>query len=158
MVRFMLSGVVVVLLALGSPVAAVGEGSSWKMPNLNPFSGKSGSATRSGSAPTSGWHVPKLWQTTKSPARAKSKAQASTWGQMTNGTQQFFSKTADVLTPWDNKKPAPPPKITGSNSVFSQNKPKDKKSEGVAPASWWSTEKNDAPKSVNEFLSRPRPN
>ena len=82
----------------------------------------------------------------------------STWSQMTSGTQQFFSKTADTLTPWDNKKPAPPRTITGSNSIFTHNKPKDKESSGVAPASWWSTDKSDSsPKSVNEFLSQPRP-
>jgi len=158
MLRCMLSGVVMMLLAIGFPVAASGDDSSWKMPNLNPFAGKSGSSSRSSSAPTSGWHMPKLWQTTKSPARPRSKAQPSTWNQMTTGTQQLFTKTADALTPWDNKKPAPPPKITGSNSIFTHNKPKSKKSDDVAPASWWSTEKNDAPKSVNEFLSRPRPN
>jgi hypothetical protein len=82
---------------------------------------------------------------------------------MSKGTQQLFAKTADTLTPWDNKKPAPPPKITGSNTIFTQHsKPADKKSttndSGIAPASWWSSEKSSSPKSVNEFLSQPRPN
>src|SRR5262249_47242467 len=135
-----------VLLAVLCPSSASGEDSSWKMPNLNPFASKSKpSSRRPSSAPTSGWHMPKLLQTTKTPVRHKTKAasQPSTWSQMTTGTQQFFAKTADTLTPWDNKKPAPPPKITGSNSIFTQqSKPKDKESGSIAPASWWSSEKN----------------
>ena len=76
---------------------------------------------------------------------------------MTNGTQNFLSKTADTLTPWDNKKPAPPPKITGSNSIFTHNTANDKKSD-AAPASWWSGEKShESPKTVNDFLAQPRP-
>jgi len=156
-----LSFVVAVLLAILSPYSASGEDSSWKMPNLNPFASKGKpSSRRPSSAPTSGWHMPKLLQTTKTPVRPKSKAAnpPSTWSRMTTGTQQFFAKTADTLTPWDNKKPAPPPKITGSNSIFTQqSKPKDKDSGGITPASWWSSEKNDSPKSVNDFLSQPRP-
>jgi len=159
MPRFVIYAFVTLTLAM-SPLAVSGDDGSWKMPNLNPFAGKSGSKSRSSSPPTSGWHMPKLWQTTKSPVRPKSRAanQASSWNRMTNGTQQFMAKTADALSPWDNKKPAPPPKITGSNSIFTHNKPKDKKSSDIAPASWWSTEKNDSPKTVNDFLSQPRPN
>jgi hypothetical protein len=148
------------LLAIVSPPSAVGDDSSWKMPNLNPFASKSKTTSRSGSQ-SSSWKLPSLWQTTKGPVRSKIKpaSQPSTLSKMTTGTQQMLSKTADALTPWDNKKPAPPPKITGSNSVFTHNssKPKNKDSSGVAPASWWSTDKTDSPKSVNEFLSQPRP-
>ena len=159
MLRLMLCTVVALLLAIVSPWSASGDDGSWKMPNLNPFASKGGPPTRSSSTKSNGWHTPKLWQTTKSPARPKSRAQPSTWSQMTSGTQQFFTKTADALTPWDSKKPAPPPKITGSNSIFThQSKSKDKKSDDIAPASWWSTEKSSSPKSVNEFLSQPRPN
>jgi len=143
----------------------MGEDSSWNLPNLNPFGSRGSSSSRASHAPTSGWHMPKLWQTTKTPVRPKTKAasQQSTLSRMTTNTQQFFAKTADTLTPWDNKKPAPPPKITGSNSIFTQqNKLADKKStskesSGIAPASWWSGEKSDSPKSVNDFLSQPRP-
>jgi hypothetical protein len=151
---------VALLLATFSPLLVIGEESTWKMPNLNPFASPGSSSSRSSSAPTSGWKFPKLWQTTKSPARPKPKPanQPSTWSRMTTGTQQFFAKTADTLTPWDNKKPAASPTITGSNSFFTHNKPKDKESSGIAPASWWGTEKkDDSPKSVNEFLSQPRP-
>jgi hypothetical protein len=165
MVRSSLSFVATVLLAIVAPLAAVGDDGSWKMPNLNPFAGKGKTASRPSNAPTSGWHMPKLWQTTKSPVRPRTRpaSQPSTLSKMSTGTQQFFAKTADTLTPWDNKKPAPPPKITGSNSIFTQqNKMADKKSttkesSGIAPASWWSSEKSSSPKSVNEFLSQPRP-
>ena len=136
----------------------------WKMPNLNPFSSKSGTPTSSRGAqpPTSGWKAPKLWPQAKaSPARKKaSPNQPSTFSRMTNGTQKMLSQTADALTPWDNKKPAPPPKITGSNSIFSQNANKKaaKKDSEVQPASWWSGSKADnQDKSVNDFLSRQRP-
>jgi hypothetical protein len=161
MSRSSLSFTIAVSLAIFCPHLALGEESSWKMPNLNPFASKPKTTSRASSAPTSGWHMPKLWQTTKRPVRHKTKPapQPSTFSRMTSGTQQLFSKTTDALTPWDNKKPAPPPKITGSNSIFTQqsSKPKEKESSGIAPASWWSTDKNDTPKSVNEFLSQPRP-
>jgi hypothetical protein len=56
------------------------------------------------------------------------------------------------------EKAARPPKITGSNTIFThQSKSKDNDSSVIAPASWWSTEKTDSPESVNEFLSQPRP-
>jgi hypothetical protein len=167
MSRLSLTLIVAALLAMLSPLSVVGEDSSWKMPNLNPFAGKAKASSRASSASTNGWHLPKLWQTTTRPARPKIKPanQPSTLSQMTKGTQQILAKTADTLTPWDNKQPAPPRKITGSNSIFTQqSKAADKKSTtkdsgGIAPASWWSSEKDksDAPKSVNEFLSQPRP-
>ena len=163
MIRSLLSVCLAVALTAALPLAASGADGSW-MPNLNPFGGKGKSTPRghTSNAATSGWKVPKLWPSTGGTAASRPKprgaSQPTTWSRMTSGTQQFFSKTADTLTPWDNKKPAPSPTITGSNSFFTHNKPKDKKSGDIAPASWWSTEKNDAPKSVNEFLSRPRPN
>jgi hypothetical protein len=162
MSRLSLTLIVAAWLAIFSPRSLMGEDSSWKMPNLNPFASKPKTSSRGSSASSNGWHMPKLWQTTTRPARPKIKAanQPSTLSQMTKGTQQILAKTADTLTPWDNKKPAPPRKITGSNSIFTQqSKPKEKDSSGIAPASWWSSEKDksDAPKSVNEFLSQPRP-
>ena len=157
MLRSMCSVLVGLALVAFVPGLASGEQSGWKMPNLNPFSG-SGSGSKRSKAPTSGWKVPSLWQPTKSPAKSRvAKQQPSTWNRMTNGTQQFFSKTADTLTPWDNKKPSSAPTITGSNSIFTHNKPKEKESSGVAPASWWGSEKSEAPKTVNDFLSQPRP-
>jgi hypothetical protein len=152
-----------ILVSAALPLAAWAEESGWKMPNLNPFgsSGPSATSSRASQPPTSGWKMPKLLPSTTATARPKRKAnQPTTWNRMTNGTQSFFSKTADVLTPWDNKKPAPPQKVTGSNTAFTRNNPakKDpKSSSSVAPASWWSGEKSDQPKTVNGFLSQPRP-
>jgi hypothetical protein len=79
---------------------------------------------------------------------------------MTTDTQKMISKTADALTPWDNKKPSPPPKITGSNSVFTHQgqQKKEQKSSSILPASWWSSDSEPKqPQTVNEFLAQPRP-
>jgi len=130
---------------------------AWKMPNLNPFSGNGATA---GGPPTSGWHMPKILASSPT-ARPKGKRpQPSTFHKMTSGTQKMLSKTADALTPWDNKKPSPPTKITGSNSIFThQTQPKkEQKGGSVSPASWWSSDsKPKEPESVNAFLSQPRP-
>ncbi len=160
--RSVLSCLVVALLAAGLALPADGEESSWKMPNLNPFSSK-GKPPGTSSAPTSGWKMPKMWPSGSGNAAARPKPrqsnQPSTLTKMSNGTQQFFSKTADALTPWDNKPAAPAAKVSGSNSFWSQSTSKTKKaSDGVAPASWWSSEKkSESPKTVGDFLSQPRP-
>jgi hypothetical protein len=144
-------------------VRVAADDRSWTMPKLNPFSGTAAAPTSSaGQPPTSGWKMPKLWS--QSPAQSKKRTtrtanQPTTWNRMTNGTQNLMSKTADALNPWDKKQPAPPPKVTGSNSIFtnkSSTKPA-KRDESVKPASWWSSDKKDAPKTVNGFLSQPRP-
>lgn len=134
--------------------SAVAEDSGWKMPNLNPFSGK----TATSNPATSGWKMPKLWPQTTAPKMRP--AQPSTLSKMTQGTKTFFSKTADAINPWDDK-PAPQQSITGSKSIFTKQRQaakKESKSSGVLPASWWGNDKDDGrDKSVNEFLSRPRP-
>ena len=161
MTRFLYVLVAVTFLSANLP--ACGDDGGWKLPNLNPFSGKAKapSTQRAANPATSGWKIPKLWP--QSAARPKKRSnQTSTWSRMTSGTTTFFSKTADALTPWDNNQPAsPPPKLTGSNSIFTQSgatKGNSQKSNSVAPASWWGADKGDQPdKSVNDFLSRPRP-
>ena len=133
------------------------EDNGWHMPKLNPFTASGKSSNRTGAPPMSGWHMPKLWPSTSANNR---QPQPSTLYKMSTGTQKALSKTADALTPWDNKKPSPPPKITGSNSIFThQGQPKkEPKSSGILPASWWTTEsKAKEPDSVNAFLSQPRP-
>src|SRR4051812_33160024 len=146
MLRSRLLSAVAVSLSIVAPLAATGDDSSWKLPNLNPFASGGKTASRPSTQSGNGWHVPKLWQTTKGPVRPKPRPQASTWSKMTTGTQQMLSKTADTLTPWDNKKPAPPQRVTGSNTAFTHNKPKDKAKDsefgGVLPASWWSSDKD----------------
>jgi hypothetical protein len=143
--------------------AASGDDGGWKLPSLNPFSGKAKppATQRAANPATSGWKMPNLWPQTAAKPKKRSN-QPSTWSRMTRGTSSFLSKTADVLTPWDIDKPtSPPPKLTGSNSIFTQSgatKGNSQKSSSVAPASWWGADKVDQPdRSVNDFLSRPRP-
>ena len=150
-----------------TPLALRGD-DGWHMPNLNPFGSTAApTATRRTQPPTSGWKMPKLWTQSKPQARPQAKTrphQRSTWQSMTSGTQKALSKTPDALTPWDNKQPAPPPKLSGSNSVFTNKSTTipAKKDTGVKPASWWGGEKTGddkktgKDKTVNEFLSRPR--
>jgi len=152
--------IVAILIAATSPLASSAADGDWKMPNLNPFSstGKPPTAGRVSDPPTSGWHMPKLLPKT-APARRKAN-QPTAWNKMTSGTQNFFSKTADALNPWDKKQPQPQPKISGSNTAFTHNKTAkpEPKSGSILPASWWSSDKKDQPpKSVNDFLSQPRP-
>jgi hypothetical protein len=145
---------IAVLLSLLTAAASSGEESGWKWPNLNPFS----NSTTTGGPPTSGWKMPKLLPQASAPKR-RTKKQPSTLSKMTSGTKNFFSKTADALNPWDDK-PQEQPKITGSNSIFSQQKKaarEEDKGSGILPASWWSADKDARPKSVNDFLAQPRP-
>ena len=139
----------------------IADESGWKMPNLNPFSagGHAPTSNGAGQPPTSGWKMPKLGSQT--PAQPKRRAnQPTTLNRMTSGTQNLFSKTADALNPWDKKQPAAPPKLSGSNSIFTnQSTTKTaNKDTAVKPASWWGSDKKDTtPKTVNGFLSQPRP-
>jgi hypothetical protein len=153
--------VFVIVTAAGwlAAVPVVGEEGGWKMPNLNPFAGK---ASNSNAPPTSGWKMPNLLPKSSGlPKRSAAKRQSNqpgTFTKMTQGTQRFFSKTADVLNPFDDK-PAEQPKITGSNSIFTQQRKaaEAKQDSSVSPASWFGGEKSTKDKSVNDFLSRPRP-
>ena len=146
---------IAVLAASSVLTSARGEDRGWKMPNLNPFAGKS---SPSSAPPTSGWKLPNLLP--KSNAAQRRSNQPGTMTRMTQGTKQFFSKTADVLNPFDDR-PVEQPKITGSNSIFTQQRKAleaEKKSNSISPASWWGGEKKSSkPKSVNDFLSQPRP-
>ena len=149
-----------------APWPGTAEDSGWKMPNLNPFSGnaKPPTSARVSDAPTSGWKMPKVPSLLpQSGAKPKKRSnQATGLSRMTSGTRGFFNKTADALTPWDNKKPAATPNITGSNTAFTRGnrakaESKDTKSGSIMPASWWGSEKPAQPKTVNDFLSQPRP-
>src|SRR4051794_17059590 len=107
----------IVVAAVCSHLAA--DDGGWKMPNLNPFSGSGHPRTSSGAGqpPTSGWKMPKLLP--QASAQPKQRAgQPKTGNRSTNSTTNVFSKTAAALNPWDKKQPTPPPKLTGSNSIF----------------------------------------
>ena len=151
--------IVIAAAAASSRLAA--EDGGWKMPNLNPFATSSQALTsnRPGQPPTSGWKMPKLLPQ----ASAQPKRRANPPGTMSraqHGTQNLFSKTAEALNPWDKKQPAAPPKLTGSGSIFTNKSTTKaaKKDDSVKPASWWSSDKkSEPPKTVNDFLSKPRP-
>jgi hypothetical protein len=140
--------------------AAPAEESSWKLPNLNPFTSKAQPPTAA-RAPKSGgssWGLPRLWP--KTSAAKRPTGQPSTIGKMTTGTKQFFSKTADALNPWDDANDRPAPRASGSNSAISRatKKKKESSGSGLLPASWWSSDEDEGrDRTVNDFLSRPRP-
>jgi hypothetical protein len=163
-VRLLLAAALVAV----TPLSLLGD-DGWHMPNMNPFGSATAapSATHRAQPPTSGWKMPKLLTQSKPQPKTQLKTrphQRSTWQNMTSGTQKALSKTADALTPWDNKQPAPPPKLSGSNSVFTNKSTTipAKKDTSVKPASWWGSDKTGEAKkpgkdkTVNEFLSRPR--
>jgi hypothetical protein len=160
MQKLICSSLIIITVTCASSNVAADEG-GWKMPNLNPFSGGSHPPASGGTGqpPTSGWKMPKLWS--QPPAQPKKRInQSATKNRGASGTQSFLSKTADALNPWDKKQPAPPPKLTGSNSVFTSKSTTTpaKKDDSVKPASWWSSDKkSEPPRTVNEFLSKPRP-
>jgi hypothetical protein len=134
------------------------NGGGWSL--WNPFASKPKPpvSARVTDNPSGGWKMPSLWPKASASSRP---GQPSAWQKMTSGTKNFFSKTADALTPWDRKPATPPRSVTGSNSVFTNNASKaaeKKNSSSIFPASWWSSDKQEQPKSVSEFLSQPRPN
>ena len=163
--RFSQRIAVMVIIVVAFPqIAAADDG--WQMPSLNPFS-KKGRPPTSARVSDSGssWKMPSfLPGGAKKSAPAKNTAkktnQPSAWQKMTTSSRKFWNQTADTLNPFndaeDNK---PPPSATGSNSYFSQassSKSKQQKSSTFLP-SWFSEEKEEKPKTVNEFLGRPRP-
>lgn len=139
----------VFVLVLASSLPA--EESGWKMPNLNPFAAKKSSPPASKSK---GWGMPKLWPQ----STAKKPTQPSTFSKMQTGTKQFFSKTADVLNPFDDAND--PPKSSTSSSW---NPFRSASTSGSTPAkksSWmWGAEEEEpsGPRTVNEFLAQPKP-
>jgi hypothetical protein len=156
---------VMVLLVVAFPQLAAADG-GWQMPSLNPFAKKGRPPTSVRvSDSSSSWKMPSfLTGGTKKSAPVKNTAkksnQPTTWQKMSTSTKKFWSQTADTLNPFndadDNK---PPPSVTGTNTYFSQAsnaKSKQQKSSTFLP-SWFSAEKEEKPKTVNEFLGRPRP-
>ena len=148
--------VATLLVALAAP-AALAEG-GW---SLNPFAKKSGPPTSTRvSDTTGGWKMPQMWPSTGKTI-VKKPAGPTAWQKIKGGTKSFMSKTADFLNPFDDAAEKEPElQITGSNSYFSQaanGKPAEKKASSFVP-SWWSggEEKKDV-KTVQDFLSLPRP-
>lgn len=146
-----------VLVLLGQPLRG---GDGWGWSNWNPFSSKPRPpvSARVTDSQSSGWKMPSLWPKSSTSTHP---GQPSAWQKMSSSTKNFFAKTADALTPWDQKPTTPPRSVTGSNSVFTHNSPKSEeakaKNKSIFPASWWSSDKKEQPKSVSEFLAQPRP-
>src|SRR5947199_7199671 len=109
----------IILVIAAAPLRASADDGAWKIPNLNPFSssGQAPTSSRAAQPPTSGWKMPKLGSPTAAQPKRRAN-QPTSWNRATSGTQNLFSKTADALNPWDKKQPAPPPKLSGSNSIF----------------------------------------
>ena len=158
--RFVSLGIVVAIVLAGTDFALAEEG-GWKLPNLNPFAskGQPPTASRASKSGGAGWRMPKLLPSTSA---KRPTGQPTALQKMTSGTKQFFSKTADALNPWDDANDAQPQRASGSHSAFSRATSKKKKESdsggsGLLPASWWSSEEDTKDKTVNDFLSRPRP-
>jgi hypothetical protein len=105
------------------------QASDWGLPNLNPFS---------------------------SPASKRSN-QPSMWTKMSRGTKDFFSRTYDVLTPWETD--AQKARSQNSRSSgFSANSGKSSSQSRSPFGNWWRTEEPpNQPQTVSEWLKQPRP-
>jgi len=152
------------VIGLSLPLVVKGaEGGGWKLPNLNPFSRKGAPPTSAHISDDSGWKMPNLLpmtstKTTTSRAALKQKANApSAWQKMASGTKSMFAKTADALNPFDDANDNQPVRVTGSKNKFQQASAKKKAGSSSWLPSLWSQEEEQQDKSVNEFLSRPRP-
>jgi hypothetical protein len=148
---FGLVGIVTLLAIL--PSAAQAE-SNWKFPNLNPFS--KNSDTDGEKAKSSRFQMPRLLPAWGAKSSRRS-SEPSTWNKLTTGTKEFFSKTADVLTPWDTAAEKKAGNSSISNRFTSRNYREKEKKESFFTG--WIPKKNEPkqPRSVSEFLKRPRP-
>ena len=96
----------------------------WSLPNLNPFH-------------------------STTPKRSN---QPSTWTKMSQNTKNFFSRTYDVLTPWDTDAEKARDQRSKRNSGKSGNQGKS------MFGSWWNVEEEpQKPQTVSEWLKQPRP-
>lgn len=139
----------------------------WKMPDFNPFDRKEPQRVRTtigDEMPArSGWSLPRpklpklAMPQLRMPALPKPKlpemrlprlsmpgsrkmpgSQPSAWNRFNDGTKQFFTKTKDVLTPWDNGSDKGKPKKT----FFSSWLPKKEEPKPI--------------QSVDDFLALPK--
>jgi len=77
---------------------------------------------------------------------------------MSNGTKSFFSKTYDVLTPWDTEaeKARSNQKSRTSRPLSNTGRATPEKKSFLT--SWWAPEEEpQKPRTVSEWLSQPRP-
>jgi hypothetical protein len=121
----------------------------WKMPNLNPFPSKPARSPARPAQKSSWWSPPKMPGFLSTPPRRPGPSQPSMFSKMTQGTKSAMSKTYDVLTPWDNKKPKKPATqiSSGGNSSNSQG----------GFFGWFTPKEEPRTPTVNEWLNQPRP-
>jgi hypothetical protein len=108
--------------------------------------------------PTSGFKLPKLKMPGMGAAKKPSN-EPSAMQRFTQGTKNFFSKTVDVLTPWDkDNKPLPNARATGVRRTYngSPSAQRAEKKSSFFP-SWFDDDEPEQPRTVNGFLGQPRP-
>jgi hypothetical protein len=149
-------GLIVALMATGSAQAG-----GWELPNLNPFAKKQASPS---TRPSSGWKMPSLWPSSSNTA-SRAPSGPSTWQRMTSGTSAAMSKTASYLNPFGSRSTtttAASPSPSGYGSPFSSTPVKGTAKESKPAATSWlwgdsEPKKDTRPRTVNEFLSQPKP-
>ena len=122
------------LLSIALAASSARAEGGWKMPSLNPFK-KAGPPTSARVSDGSGFKMPKLWPSSGSIVKRQSGP--TTWQKFKSGTKSVWSKTPDVLNPFDDAQDKQEPiQITGSNSFVSQasnRKDSAKKSSTCSP-------------------------
>lgn len=159
----------VLVLSVAAAANAQSPTSGWRMPNLNPFAGKSNAPANNGGRSTVAKVVdpfgliPGTGGRTSNASFGQQPQQPSTWQKMTSGTKKVASQTADFLNPF-NDEPAPVQQnnFTGSNSAFNRQANKRpvqqaKEKQGWFPGLNTTQGTEEKPSSVNGFLSQKRP-
>lgn len=164
MKRMRIAGLAAILCVLTAATSRGDEPSVFS--KLNPFAKDDAPRPSKPADDEGGLHFPKLpapklpkvdltpdWAS-RSPRRSN---EPSAWSRMTTGTKNLFSKTADVLNPFDDaddKKAAAAP--SWRNGSRSKAKPKEKK--GLSLPTWLGGQpEEERPQTVNDFLALPRP-
>lgn len=105
------------------------------------------------------WYRPMTWGD-KKPTPSRTQARKKNNGGVVGGTKRAFSKTADALTPWDNKKKKDNP-IDGAGRFFRPDlahKKKQNESSWYRPATWFREESQpDKPLTVTDWMAQDRP-
>ena len=132
-----------ILMSLVIVTALVGPSradDAWSLSKLNPFKKKATPATRVRAS------LDDRMAESRMRTATSQRQEPSTWAKMNQGTKDLFGKTKSVLMPWTNKK---------KSSSSSRQKSEQKTS---ILTSWLPKKAEpERPKSVKEFLGRPRP-
>jgi hypothetical protein len=103
------------------------------------------------------WYRPMTWGD-KKPATNNRQKKKNTG--VVGGTKRALAKTADVLTPWDNKKKKDNP-IDGAGRFFRPDlarKKKENEASWYRPATWFKAEPEiEKPLTVTDWMAQERP-